>query len=410
VSLSSSDRLLVRRSARRIVWQTTALLALAVLLVGFLAAAFALRDQNSDISRRLSQAIDDPDAVTDPPSGIVIYELHHGWVASSPELHGKPLDPRALSAVSNGDAAKSTDVHADDREYRVRTERRDDEIVQVGLDLTDRNRERVRLLTALALAALAGLCASAIIGWVIARRAIAPLGAALEKQRRFIADASHELRTPLTQVHTRAQLLEQGLRGQPELVRLERDAQQLVLGTRQLGDIIEEMLISAALRAEPQRTERVDLADSAARAVEAEQLRADEQGVTVTVEHDDGPHLASGSPTALRRVINSLLDNALGHTATGGHVTVELTRPKTPAGMVRVAVRDDGVGLGDADPSDLFERFARGQQGSGRRYGLGLALVREVVHAHRGTVTAENLPDGGSIFTVTLPAWPSSSE
>jgi two-component system OmpR family sensor kinase len=68
-------------------------------------------------------------------------------------------------------------------------------------------------------------------------------------------------------------------------------------------------------------------------------------------------------------------------------------------------VRDDGVGFETVDSDRLFERFARGGQGAGRRFGLGLALVREVVQAHNGTVTASGAAGQGATFTVTLPEY-----
>ena len=67
--------------------------------------------------------------------------------------------------------------------------------------------EEHRLIVAVTIAGLLGILLAALIGWVVARRAARPLGAALALQRRFVADASHELRTPLAVVHTRAQLL-----------------------------------------------------------------------------------------------------------------------------------------------------------------------------------------------------------
>jgi signal transduction histidine kinase len=72
---------------------------------------------------------------------------------------------------------------------------------------------------------------------------------------------------------------------------------------------------------------------------------------------------------------------------------------------VTATVRDDGAGLDPAQAHRLFERFARGDHGDGRRFGLGLALVREVVAAHGGTVTASGRPGEGASFTITLPAW-----
>ncbi|HEY2793255.1 MAG TPA: ATP-binding protein, partial [Micromonosporaceae bacterium] len=70
---------------------------------------------------------------------------------------------------------------------------------------------------------------------------------------------------------------------------------------------------------------------------------------------------------------------------------------------------DNGSGFEQTDAEALFERFAHGDRGSGHRFGLGLALAREVVDAHRGTIWAESAPGEGARFTLQLPAWTSKS-
>ena len=393
----------MRRTARRIALATAALFAVSIVALAGVAAALVVHTQQSDAQTVLRQAIADTDAVTDPPSGILIYESDAGRDQASPGLQHGPLDPHAFAAVQSGGPIRASEVHADGREYRVRTGRRGDATVQAALDLSDQNRERGRLLKSLGMASAIGLVLAMGIGWLIARRAIRPLGVAMDRQQRFIADASHELRTPLTQVHTRAQLLQRALRDsdRPELV---DDADRLVRNTRQLGEIVEEMLISAQLRSEPYNFGPVDLAEIANQVVDAEQARAHDLDVRLTVVADQGPHIVRGSPTALRRVLNSLTDNALGHTQAGGHVHIDLLR--APAnGSVLCIVRDDGVGFETDVAERIFERFARGGQGSGRRFGLGLALVREVVQAHDGTIDATGASGTGATFTMTLPPY-----
>jgi signal transduction histidine kinase len=111
--------------------------------------------------------------------------------------------------------------------------------------------------------------------------------------------------------------------------------------------------------------------------------------------------VVAGVQSALRRVVGALLDNAIGHTPPGGHVQVALRRD---GGQVELVVRDDGVGLDPDDTERIFQRFTRGTTGEGRRFGLGLALVREVVESHGGTIEAAGRPGDGATFTVRLPA------
>lgn len=402
--MTSPEERLIRRTARRIAWQTAALFTVAILAIITIAAVLVLRTQQNDAQRLLDQTIADNDAVTNPPSGFLIFQSDGGPVRASTSLTGgRPIDPVAFTAVQAGGTADTTTVELDGRHYLVATGHREGYTVQVALDLRDQEEERERLMNALIAAGVVGLVMASAVGWLIARRAIRPLGVAIERQRRFVADASHELRTPVTQVHTRAQLLRRALSEKAAEPALHADADRLVRGTRQLGDILGELLESAQLRTEPALTDAVDLGEVAAEAVDAEQPRAAEAGIVLTLRRDGGPHLVNGSRTALGRVLNSLIDNALGHTPSGGHVEVGLLRDATRE-QVTCAVTDDGVGFAPDQTDLLFERFVRGSHGTGRRYGLGLALVREVVDAHRGTVTAHGTPAGGATFRVTLPA------
>jgi signal transduction histidine kinase len=131
---------------------------------------------------------------------------------------------------------------------------------------------------------------------------------------------------------------------------------------------------------------------------------AESVGVTVRCAAD-GTAEVVGSEAALRRALTSLVDNALAHEHAGG--TIELRVRRDPR-HVSVAVIDDGVGIDAETQSTLFTRFAHGDAHSGpggrEPYGIGLALVREVAHAHGGDISVESTPGHGATFTLTLPA------
>jgi signal transduction histidine kinase len=228
-----------------------------------------------------------------------------------------------------------------------------------------------------------------------------PVYKTLDRQRRFVVDASHELRAPLTQLHTRAQLLAR--RAETESPReLAADLQRLVTGTRQLGEIVEDVLLSAQSSRSSTSREPVDLAQLAKDAVAAEDSRAQVKQVTVSLWPGPGQHVVMGTASALRRVIAALLDNAMGHTPPGGRVVVSLDIPHT--GIVSLSVSNTGVGLAPALAKHIFERSVRGADGQGRQFGLGLALAREVVESHEGRISAHGRPGYGARFTVELPA------
>ena len=243
---------------------------------------------------------------------------------------------------------------------------------------------------ALLIAGAVGIVIAGAVGYFSARRAVRPLGDALALQRRFVADAGHELRTPLTVLHTRAQLLAR---------RLPRDdparavAEQLLGDSRMLSEIIDARKV-------------VDEALTTMR------LLADQSEINLPEDPaaGDGAVAVRGSRTALRRAVIGLVDNAIGHLQPGGTIWV---RARTDNGWVEITVADNGSGLQTADTDGLTERFARGRDVhpvessrpiGNQRYGLGLALVREIAVSHGGTFNLQNRPDGGAVATIRIPS------
>jgi signal transduction histidine kinase len=219
-------------------------------------------------------------------------------------------------------------------------------------------------------------------------------------QRRFVTDASHELRTPLTVLHTRAQILRRRLAGSlpPEEL---GELNQLVDDTSSLGEVVSDLLLSAQLQSDDVSGLPVDVGDLAHAVVASMRPLADANGTRLAALVDQPGSIVEGAPAALRRALVALVDNAISHTP-GGTVLVRVGGgPET----VLIAVSDDGAGLDPADTSRLTERFSRGESGTGqsRRFGLGLALVDEVVRAHDGTLTLTGAIGAGAAATMTLP-------
>jgi signal transduction histidine kinase len=391
------DRRLLARARRRITFQVAGAFSVVLALVGVLVWCAMVHSQGTAALRDLTvTAARSP--VAYPPPCVWLYELRaDGTIAASP---GAPAELPVRSSLNHvaggGESEETVEVTVAGQEYLVHTRRRGDTVVQAALDLRYQVSERQRLLHTLIGAEVAGLLAALVVGHVVSRRAIAPLGEALARQRRFAADVSHELRTPLTRLNTRAQLLSRRLRGGTDPILLIDEVDHLVTGTRQLGEVVEDLLRSAQFQQLRRPFGPVDLAVLAAEAVAAESPRAAARGVDLQVRCDGpGDHVVRGVESALRRVVSALLDNALGHTGPGGHIRVRLSGEP---GVVLLTVEDDGVGLDPGDAERLFGRF----EGTG--FGLGLALVREVVEGHHGTITADGRPGEGATFTVRLPA------
>jgi signal transduction histidine kinase len=224
---------------------------------------------------------------------------------------------------------------------------------------------------------------------------------ALALQRRFVADAGHELRTPLTLLSTRAQLVRRLLTQDtdPDLVRSDVDG--LVRDAHHLADILDDLLLAADPR-ESAGGELVQLAVVAAQAVDSARPLAEERGVTLECVVRTEPPRVVGAPASLRRAVIALLDNAIRHAGGSVRLTVGVGGHDAV-----VDVTDDGPGLDPDLVPTLFARFATSPTGSRpggrRRYGLGLALVSEIVARHGGSVTVVDTGRPGATFRLRLP-------
>ncbi len=218
--------------------------------------------------------------------------------------------------------------------------------------------------------------------------------ATLERQRAFVADASHELRTPLTSVLANLELLVDSLKG------ADREAAESALrSTQRMRRLVSDLLLLA--RADTgrmsAREELLDLADIVVEAAsELEPVSRDH-----VLDLDVQPTPLIGNRDDLQRVVTNLIENALRHTPPSTQITAS-TR-SLPDGAAELVVADDGPGIPTEMRPKLFARFVRGSGDRGGSFGLGLAIVDAVTHAHGGTVEVDDSPHGGARFTVHLP-------
>ena len=397
--MTDAERRVVRRARLRMGVLVGLSVGVLLALVGAVAYATLVASQERQIQRELAWGAEH--GTVSGPAGC-------NWIITlaGPRLEAGPATPpagfplrAALDRAAAGGPTEITTVPRGGTIYHVRTQATAEGAVQVVFDARYQLADRRHLLWAFALAAAIGLLAALVTGLIVAERSVAPLAEALSRQRRFVADASHELRTPIAQVHTRAQLL---ARRAAEADR--RELERLVGSTRRLGEIVEELLLSARLAGSPDDrppTEPVDLTTLAEAAVATETDRSAERGVTIDLSTPGRPVEVAGIASALRRVVGELLANALTHTPPGGGISVVV---RTGDELAELIVHDTGDGFDPVDADRLFDRFHRGAGAGDRRFGLGLALVKEVVISHGGTVTATGRTGGGATFTVTLPA------
>jgi signal transduction histidine kinase len=224
------------------------------------------------------------------------------------------------------------------------------------------------------------------------------LGDAFDSQRRFVANASHELRTPLAINRT---LLEVAL-GDPDVSDDLKAVGRTLLATNARHErLIEGLLLLARSERELTTRTSVDLAEVAATVLETVRKRDEGPEVTLRTELTEGR--AMGDPVLLEHLVWNLVDNAIKHNADGGEVVV---RTGVLEGFAACQVENTGPVVPAYEVERLFEPFRRlntDRIESAKGAGLGLSIVRSVVHAHRGTVYATPRPGGGLVVTVRLP-------
>ncbi|MGY4708297.1 sensor histidine kinase [Mycolicibacterium sp. CBM1] len=394
-----SDLVLLKRAGRVAAIQASTALAVVLLVVGGVVFTVYVRAQNRQIDAELHTLAMTADDANDPPPDMELALRENDGKTSTSD--GGELGVPLLSGPLG-----YSDIHSAGRHFRAVTVDRPEGRVVAMTDLAPYRAGRNRLLMALAFAELAGMLASIAVVVLFTRRSARPLAQALALQRRFVADASHELRAPLTVLHTRAQMLARRA-GTADTATVQEDAHALVAETRTLTDIVDDLLASATMTAGRRPSDRVDLAEVAQSVHDSMAGYADSLGVTLHLECEPGrdAFYVVGSQAALRRALTALVDNALGHEHDGGTVLLKVWRD---AKTVSVAVADDGVGIDPGVMATLFTRFSHGAEHTTRRgresYGIGLALVREIAHAHGGDVAVASTPGAGATFTMRLPA------
>ena len=227
--------------------------------------------------------------------------------------------------------------------------------------------------------------------------------AAQQSQRDFVANVSHELKTPLTSIQGFSQALLDGTARAPEATA--RAARVIHDEAERMRRMVDELLTLARFDAGQMVMARdpVELGPLLQGCVE--KLSPQAQAAGVALEFDvPAPLSVTGDADRLAQVFTNLLDNALVHTPASGKVALAV-RPADGGGGVEVTVTDAGEGIPAESLSRIFERFYQVDKSRrrSRGAGLGLAITKEIVEAHGGTITAESVVGLGTRFTVRLP-------
>ena len=276
--------------------------------------------------------------------------------------------------------------------------------LQTGTVLTLHDRQSGGLVLAVLLVGALGLAGAALATLWITGRALVPIRAAFETERRFVADASHEIRTPAAVIRSSAEILQREELVAPAGRPLVDD---IVGEADRLGRLVEDLLALAASErgALAIETGPVDLAALARTAVRRATPLAEGRGLRLVGPDEAAPAvIVDGDADRLLQVLLILLDNAFRHSPPGGAVTVAVGQGSGGDGRLEVA--DQGPGVPPAMREKIFEPFARMPASRSRAdagSGLGLAIARRLVELHEGTLAVDDGPGGGARFVLELP-------
>ncbi|MBQ7488130.1 MAG: HAMP domain-containing protein [Clostridia bacterium] len=223
----------------------------------------------------------------------------------------------------------------------------------------------------------------------------------LELTRRdYVANVSHELRTPLTALRALMEPLRDGL------VKTEEQRQQIydvvLRETMRLSRLVNDMLELSRLQSGTASMAVSDFEPQPLFEVIRETYLPYAEDYQKTFIYDVPDHLppVRGNPDRTQQVLVALLDNAFKYTPDGGTVTLAVEQVPD---MLRVFVRDTGIGISEEDQAHVFERFYKADKSHhGQGTGLGLAIAYEIMHLLGETMSVSSVPGEGSCFTFTL--------
>ena len=231
------------------------------------------------------------------------------------------------------------------------------------------------------------------------------LSSANAAKNRFLGMAAHDLRNPLASIRGIAEFLQEGAVGdlnadQLDLVNTIHEASQSML------DMVNELLDVTAIEAGELKLGLCpqDLGELVGKSVALMNMEAAKKDTRVVFELPEIPIKLSIDPTKIRQVVDNLISNAIKYSPPGS--TVQVTVGAVSQESVHISVRDQGPGIPEGERDKLFKDFSRlsvKPTGGEKSTGLGLAICRKIVEAHRGHIFAENLPSRGCEFRVTLP-------
>ena len=210
-----------------------------------------------------------------------------------------------------------------------------------------------------------------------------------ERQQTFFQNASHELKTPLMAIQGYAEGIQAGVMdagGAAEVILAESD---------RMTELVDELLDISKI---DMGRQQLALSEMDVRELLYDSIRAVEptaaSSIAIVPDFPEEPVMVSCDDTRLRRAVTNILSNGVRYARSQLRLTCRANKRH-----VTIRIQDDGDGIAEEDLPHIFDRFYMGRSG---KSGIGLALTKEIVHLHRGTIRAYN-GDSGAVFEISIP-------
>ena len=211
-----------------------------------------------------------------------------------------------------------------------------------------------------------------------------------ERQQTFFQNASHDLKTPLMAIQGYAEGIQAGV------MDTDSAAEVILAESDRMTELVEELLDISKIDMgrQPLTLSETDIRELLYDGIRAVEPAAAASGITIAPDFPEEPIMVKCDDTQMRRAVTNILTNGVRYARSELRLTCRAYRPQ-----VTIQIQDDGDGIAEEDLPHIFDRFYMGRSG---KTGIGLALTKEIIHLHKGTIRAYN-GDAGAVFEISIP-------
>ena len=211
-----------------------------------------------------------------------------------------------------------------------------------------------------------------------------------ERQQTFFQNASHELKTPLMAIQGYAEGIQAGV------MDTDSAAEVILAESDRMTELVEELLDISKIDMgrQPLTLSETDIRELLYDGIRAVEPAAAASGITIAPDFPEEPIMVKCDDTQMRRAVTNILTNGVRYASSELRLTCRAYRRQ-----VTIQIQDDGDGIAEEDLPHIFDRFYMGRSG---KTGIGLALTKEIIHLHKGTIRAYN-GDAGAVFEISIP-------